>query len=171
MIYRLIFYAIVSAVFYFASIKWSFDYKYDDYKDYLTLVSGVSGMVFTIMGIWIAFLYPNAMSRIVSPDKLIAKDFSESQSESRRLENIVAAVMISAIVMVFALIITLAKTVLVLTPIYIEYKLQFKSIALSAIVFITLAQLESVFSVVISNVMFINDLHFKRQQRKSDDEL
>lgn len=128
-------------------------------------------MVFTIMGIWIAFLYPNAMNRIVSPNKLIAKDFSESQSDSKRLESIVGAIMTSALVMITALLITLAKIVIFVTPIYVDYRFEFKSAALAAVIFITLAQLESVFRVVLSNIMFINDLHFKRQVRKSDEEL
>lgn len=171
MIYRAIFYLIVSVACYFASVKWSHNFKYEDYKDYLTLISSVSGMVFTIMGIWIAFLYPNAMSRIVNPDKLVAKDFSESRSDAKRLESIVGAVMISALVMITALFITLAKMILLTTPIYIEYRLQFKATALSVLIFITFAQLESVFNVVLSNVLFINDLHFKRQARQADEEL
>lgn len=171
MIYRVAFYLIVSVACYFGLVKWSLNFKYEDYKDYLTLISGVSAMVFTIMGIWIAFLYPNAMSRIVNPDKLVAKDFSESRSDAKRLESIVGAVMTSALVMIVALLITLAKMILLMTTIYLEYRLQFKAAALSVLIFITFAQLESVFYVVLSNIMFINDLHFKRQIRQADDEL
>lgn len=171
MMCRILVYVILSLAFFFSWSNFSLDYKYEDYKDYLTLISGVSGMVFTIMGIWIAFLYPNAMSRIVNPDKLVAADFSESRSDAKRLESIVGAVMSSALVMLSALLITLAKTVLLMTPVYAEYRMQFKSGALALLIFITLLQLESVVHVVISNVMFINDLHFKRQSRESDDAL
>lgn len=128
-------------------------------------------MVFTIMGIWIAFLYPNAMNRIVSPDKLVTKDFSESRSDAKRLESIVGAVMISALVMITALLVSLAKMIFIMTPIYIEYRLQVKATALSVLILITFAQLESVFYVVLSNVMFINDLHIKRQTKQADNEL
>lgn len=171
MIYRFIIYALVSLVSYYASLKYAYNFKYEDYKDYLNLISGVSGMVFTIMGIWIAFLYPNAISRIVNPNTLIAKDFSESRLDAKRLESIVGAIMISALIMMLVLLIALAKLIILMFPIYIEYKLQLKSAALSMLIFITLAQLESVIKVVFSNVMFINDLHFKRQSRQSDEEL
>jgi len=171
MTYRIILYLLLSGCCFIAATRWNHDYKYEDYKDYLTLITTASGMVFTIMGIWIAFLYPNAMSRIVSPEKLIAKDFSESRSDAKRLESIVGAVMSSALVMISALLITLAKIILLSTPIYINHHLQFKAAALSALIFITLIQLESVFHVVISNVMFINDLHFKRQTRQAEEEL
>jgi len=148
----------------------SVDYKYEDFKDYLTLLSGVSGMVFTIMGIWIAFLYPNAISRIVDPETIVAADFSESQSDSKRLESIVGAIFASAVVMVVALLITLFKILLFLSSFYISHRLQIKAGALGLLVLLTLIQLESVFRVVLSNVMFINDLHYKRQARQADEE-
>lgn len=160
MIYRLPLYLLVAVACYFVSLEWSHGFKSEDYKNYLSLISSVSGMVFTIMGIWIAFLYPNAMIRIVSPDKLVAKDFTESKSDAKRLENIVGAVMTSALVMITVLLIALAKIILPMTPIYLENIMQFKAAALSALMFITFAQLDSVFYVVLSNVMFINDLHF-----------
>lgn len=171
MIYRLISYVLISIAVLVIYIIFKFDYKYDDFKDYLTLISGVSGMIFTIMGIWIAFLYPNAMSRIVAPTKLIAKDFSESKSEAKRLESIVGAVMTSALVAVGAMLITLLKVIIFHTPIYFEYRIYIKSAAISTVIFLTLIQLESIFYVVLSNVMFINDLHFKRQDRQAEEDL
>lgn len=171
MIYRIIIYLTVSVAIYFATARWLHGYQYADYKDYLTLLSGISGMVFTIMGIWIAFLYPNAMSRIVNPGKLVAKDFSESKSDAKRLESIVGAVMSSAIVMIGVLFVTMAKMFIQMAPFYSEYRNDFKSAALAFLFLITLIQLESVINVVVSNIMFINDLHFKRQTRQSDEEL
>lgn len=171
MIYRAIVYLIISIATYFASIRWLNTFKYEDFKDYLTLISGVSGMVFTIMGIWIAFLYPNAMARIASPEKIIAKDFSEARSESRRLESIVGAVLCSALVMIAALFMTLAKIIIMALPVYACYRVEIKSLSLAGLVFITLIQLESVIHVVLSNILFINDLHFKRKARQADEEL
>lgn len=171
MIYRVIIYLIISLATYFSSIRWLSAFRYEDFKDYLTLISGVSGMVFTIMGIWIAFLYPNAMARITSPEKIIAKDFSESRSDSRRLEGIVGAVICSALVMIAALFMTLAKIIIMALPIYACYRVEIKSLALAGLVFITLIQLESVLHVVLSNILFINDLHFKRKSRQADEEM
>ena len=171
MIYRALAYLLVSVGCYFAWMGSPLDYTYDDYNAYLTLLSGVSGMVFTIMGIWIAFLYPNAMSRIVSPTKLAAADFSESRSDAKRLESIVGAVMTSALVMLLALLISLLKIILYISSFYVEYRWQLKGGALAVLIFMTILQLESVMHVVVSNVMFINDLHFKRQSRQSDEEL
>ena len=161
----------ISGAIYYLYYRWQFTYTYADYKDYLTSLSSISGMVFTIMGIWIAFLYPNAISRIANPEKLVAKDFTESKSDSKRLESIVGAIMTSAIVAVLASIIMFAKTVLISSNFYAVHELHFRATAISTAVFLTLIQLESVFHVVLSNVMFINDLHFKRQSRQADEEL
>jgi uncharacterized membrane protein len=171
MIYRCVGYLIFSIASYFVAERWLHGYSYSDYKDYLALLAGLSGMVFTIMGIWIAFLYPNAMSRIVSPERLVARDFSESRSDAKRLESIVGAVMISALIMLAILFITLLKMIVMMLPLYLVYKEEIKSGALAVVVLMTLIQMESVINVVISNIMFINDLHFRRQARQSDEEL
>lgn len=171
MIYRLIVYAAISAGCYFSAIRWLGGFAYEDFKDYVTLLSAVSGMVFTIMGIWIAFLYPNAMSRILDPKKLVSKDFSESRLDAKRLEGIVGAVLTSAIVMLLAMLLALAKLILSSTPLYADFRVQFKATALAILVLMTLIQLEAVFNVVISNVLFINDLHFRRQARQADADL
>ena len=169
--YRLFIYIAVCVGIYFATEKWLYGFLYADYKDYLNLLSAVSGMVFTIMGIWIAFLYPNAMSRIVSPQRLVARDFSESRSDAKRLESIVGAVLASAVVMLAVMLMALAKIFLQSAPFYLSFRVEIKSVALSAAVFFTFVQLESVMNVVISNVMFINDLHFRRQERQADEEM
>ena len=171
MIFRYILYLAISVGVYWIGNHFTINYKYEDYKDFLTLISGVSGMVFTIMGIWIAFLYPNALSRLVNPTKIITADFSDSLADAKRLENIVAAVLKSAFVMISALLITMTKIFLYLTPIYIEYRFEIKYSALAVLVFITIMQIEAVFSVIISNVMFINELHWRRQDRKSQEDL
>jgi hypothetical protein len=168
---RTVIYAVLAGLLFWVANHWQLKYRYEDAKDYLTLLSGVSGMVFTIMGIWIAFLYPNALSRLVNQDKVITVDFTESLADAKRLERIVAAVLVSALVMLGALVFTLSKILLYLTPIYQEHRTIFKSGGLSVITFLTLIQVEAVLSVIVANIMFINDLHWKRQERKANEEL
>ena len=61
---------------------------YNDFANYCTLLVSVSGMVFTIMGIWLAFLYPNALQRIVNPKTIETVDFTEQLEDTRRLEGL-----------------------------------------------------------------------------------
>jgi hypothetical protein len=168
---RLIGYLLFGAAVFGVVQRFHVNFRYEDFKDYLALLSGVSGGVFTIMGIWIAFLYPNALSRLVDPKKVVTADFSESLADTKRLENIVAAILKSALVMTAALIIAIAKVFLYLSPYYAAHIELFKSLALSVLAVITVLQIEAVFSVMASNVMFINDLHRKRLERKADHEL
>ena len=74
---KIILYIFISIFSYFFVSKLSISYSFEDYKEYSSVLINVSSMVFTIMGIWIAFLYPNALSRIIDP-KITTVDFSES---------------------------------------------------------------------------------------------
>lgn len=50
-------------------------------------------MIFTIMGIWIAYVYPNAVLRIVQPSKVVAV-FAEE--DIKRVRMLVGVVILSA---------------------------------------------------------------------------
>ncbi|SWL01762.1 Uncharacterised protein [Klebsiella pneumoniae] len=123
------------------------NYVYNDFANYCTLLVSVSGMVFTIMGIWLAFLYPNALQRIVNPKTIETVDFTEQLEDTRRLEAIVGSVLKSSFVMITLLVVYLVKLVF------------------------SYMQIEAVVSVILANVMFINDLHNKREQRDIDDQV
>jgi hypothetical protein len=146
-------------------------YRSDDLKDYITQLTSVSGMVFTIMGIWIAFIYPNALSRLVSPQKIADADFSENLLETKRLEKIVAAVLQSALVATGLLSVLLCKIIFWRTGLYAAHAQIFKSGALALTILASWVQVEAVGSVIFANVMFINDLYRKRQLRRMDLEL
>lgn len=163
---RIFVYAIIFVLTGAAAFFLPVSYRYDDFKDYSGLLSGISGMVFTIMGIWIAFIYPNALSRLVNQEKIATADFSETLSDTKRLEAIVAAVLKSAIVAVGLLFMLLAKIFLWRTDFYSNNILVVKSCALAFLMLGTVIQIEAIASVIVANVMFINDLHRKRQDRK-----
>lgn len=168
MLLKIISYCIFTAIFFALAINIPINYRYDDYKDFINILVSISGMIFTIMGIWIAFLYPNALSRLANPDKIAAVDFSETLEDTRRLENIVAAVLKSALVMMVALGVSAAKVILYKTLFYSTNIIVFKSLALAILLTITIVQIEAVLSVVLANVRFINELHRKRHDRQSE---
>lgn len=144
----------------------SISYNFNDFKDYVTIVLSISGMVFTIMGIWIAFLYPNALNRLVDPDKIKTADFSDSNIEFGRLEFIVGSVLKSALVMLSIMIIFLIKLLLANTSFYLENHSVFKIIVLSSTVLLSYIQIEAVVQVVLANISFITDLHQKKVERE-----
>lgn len=166
---KLFLYVALAVVIAFLAFKSSVSFSYQDLKDYLSMLTAVSGMVFTIMGIWIAFIYPNALSRLVNPVKVAVADFSDTLDDTKRLEKIVAAVLQSAFVMLVSLLLILAKTFLYSWLASTPYLALAKASSAGIVITITLIQFEAVFWVIISNVMFINELHRKRQDRKSEE--
>lgn len=155
----------------FAFIYFDVSYSLADLKNYTDALLAASGMVFTLMGIWIAFLYPNALSRIVDPNKIKTADFSQALSETRRLENIVASVLKSAMSIVFVLVLYLAKVILYKTPLYTDHIVAFKSVALAGVTVLSVLQIDAILGVVFANIMFINDLHRRREDREMNEEI
>ncbi|KZN56847.1 hypothetical protein JL49_20480 [Pseudoalteromonas luteoviolacea] len=147
------------------------DVNYSDFKDFLNILLTVSSMVFTLMGIWIAFLYPNALKRIVDPEKIENADFSESLLETRRLESIVGSVLKSALVVLFIMLIFITKMLIHGNNLYLDNIIVFKAVALGLVIALTVVQVESIVHVVKSNLMFLNDLHSKREDRQADEDI
>lgn len=152
------------------SYSFKLDISYTDYKDYCTILLAVSGMVFTIMGIWIAFVYPNAIKRLQDPDKIKIADFTKTLEDTRRLESIVGSVLESATVATGITLVFFAKLMLSGTSIYKGSHLIFESSGIAFIVFLTLVQSSAIFGVIWSNYLFIADLHTRRetQERHND---
>ena len=128
-------------------------------------------MVFTLMGLWIAFLYPNALRRLVDPVKIENVDFSDTLNETRRLEGLVGSVLKSAFVVMMIMMIFIFKIYFFNTNFYLSNIFLIKSIALSFVTILTVLQFESIFYVIYSNVMFINEIHKKREDREADEDI
>jgi hypothetical protein len=160
----LIFFIGVTAFFY----NYPINYKYIDYKEFLTVLLTVSSMVFTLMGIWIAFLYPNALQRVIDPLTIENADFSVALTETRRLEGLVASVLKSALVVITIVFIYLLKILFFQTDLYLSNVDLIKSGALTTVIVLSFIQFESILYVIYSNVMFLNELHSKREDRQAD---
>jgi hypothetical protein len=168
---RLLIYAALFFVFEGAFVYFGVAYTLSDLKNYTDALLASAGMVFTIMGIWIAFLYPNALKRIVDQETVRVVDFTETLSETKRLESIVASVLKSSIAIIFVLLIYLLKVIFSHSHFYTNNVLFFKATALALTTLVSVMQVESIISVVVANIMFINDLHRKREDRQMDAEI
>lgn len=148
------------------ALKLEVPYTYNDFKDYCGILLPVSGMVFTIMGIWIAFVYPNAILRLQDPEKIQTADFSKTMSDTRRLEVIVGTIMKSAFVAFSITLIFFTKLAFSQTQLYLEHIALVKSIALGIIFFLTLIQSSALINVIYSNFLFVDDLHNRRESKE-----
>lgn len=167
---KLIAMAVFSIAIGILSFRFELNVSYVDYKDYCTVLLAVSGMVFTIMGIWIAFVYPNAIKRLQDPDKIKTADFTSTLQDTRRLESIVGSVLESATVATGITLVFFAKLILGGTALYKGHHLLFESSGVAFVVFLTLMQSSALFGVIWSNYLFIDDLHSRReiQERHND---
>ncbi|EKT4540375.1 hypothetical protein QEM15_002545 [Pseudomonas putida] len=150
--------------------KYDIRYTYSDFKDYGSNLLAISGMVFTIMGIWIAFVYPNAILRLQAPNKIKNADFTQTLEDTRRLESIVGCIMKSAFVASALCVVFLVKILLHSTPLYKENIHLIKSALLGATMLLTILQGSAVASVMYANFMFIEELHSRREKRQGDND-
>lgn len=154
----------------FSLVKWSaISVSYADIKDYGGALLNVSGCVFTIMGIWVAYLYPDALIRITS-DNVSSADFSEAQENSARLKTMVGSIIISALVAMAIIYVLLGKTLISSTTFYHTHRMDIKFFAITIIIYATLLQTLSVFYVIRSNFLFLIEFHEKRVRRERDDD-
>ena len=125
----------------------------------------ISGMIFTIMGVWIAFIYPNAILRLKSK-KLEPTDFTENEEEKERLGRIVGAIIQSSLVATAILVANLLSAVF-------DNPLQQSTTPAIAAIIISAAilQIEGVIQVIRSNIDFLNDLHSKSSRKKTEQQL
>ncbi len=148
-----------------------FDYSYAELKEYLGILITISGMVFTLMGIWIAFLYPNALLKLIDDDNLENADFSEAKRDTKRLENIVGTVLKSALV-VLSISIVYLSGILFSNFDFVKDNIGLvKAFLIAYVLLLSYIQFTAVFSVIASNIMFINDLHSKKEQVEADSDI
>lgn len=144
--------------------------SYADIKDYGGALLNVSGSVFTIMGIWVAYLYPDALVRITSRN-VSSGDFSEARENSSRLKTMVGSIIISALVAVAVVYVFLGKTLFSSTIFYHDNRAEIKSFAISIIILATAFQTISIFYVIRSNFLFLVEFHEKRVKHEKEDDV
>jgi hypothetical protein len=77
----------------------------------LGVLVAIAGAIFTIMSIWIAFLYPNVL-KTLKGENLVNVDFSGGGEETLRLKEIISVVVQSATTMIIAVVLLLVTSVL-----------------------------------------------------------
>jgi len=167
--------SIILAVFTFERVV------YADIKDVIAGLQLVSGAVFTIVGLWIGFLYPNAISSIPKNDtgegsessaiEAIVKedaDFISSIDDAKRIEKLIYIIIYSALVMLMTLLFMLFKMILPTFLFYTSYHSFFKIIAISIIIYACWLQSKGILQIVFSNFRFVNMLYVKIAKAKLD---
>lgn len=147
--------SLVLLIITFLSYSFRLDIGFKDVEPILSILQNTSAMIFTIMGIWIAYVYPNAVLKIVQPSS-VAAIFSDE--DLKRVRLLVGVVVFSALILVLLLLGVSVKTFLIKTSLFTLNKTFFVGIGLWCMLLIIYAQLLCVYIVVASSVNFIIDL-------------
>ncbi|HBV6644893.1 hypothetical protein AB7901_23915 [Klebsiella pneumoniae] len=129
--------------------------SYNDIKDILGVLQNISAAIFTIVGLWIGFLYPNAIASIVNDDV----DYIKNTKDAPRIEKLIYVVITSAMVMLSVLFVYLLKSIWSGLSSSIVHTDFVKMIGVTFVYFMCWLQVKCVFSVILSNVSFANNLH------------
>lgn len=147
--------SLVLLIITFLSYSFRVDIGFKDVEPILSILQNTSAMIFTIMGIWIAYVYPNAVLKIIQPSS-VAAIFSDE--DLKRVRLLVGVVVFSALILVLLLLGVSVKTFLIKTSLFTLNKTFFVGIGLWCMLLIIYAQLLCVYIVVASSVNFIIDL-------------
>jgi hypothetical protein len=139
----------------YLSYSFRLDIEFKDVEPIISILQNTSAMIFTIMGIWIAYIYPNAVLRIVQPTKITA---IFSDEDLKRVKLLVGIVVFSALILILLLLGVTIKTFIIKTTTYTKYKSTLTGAGLWCLLTLLYAQLFCIYAVIASSINFIIDL-------------
>ena len=155
-------------VFMLISYKFRMDLSFFDVEPLISILQNVSAMIFTIMGIWIAYIYPNAVLRVVQPSGV--SPFLDKEN-LKRVRLLVGVVIITAFILCGLVIGLAVKTFIVKTVGYASHKGFFQAVGLWGLLILVYAQLYCIWIVIASNINFVIDLKNLYSSREGDEKL
>lgn len=144
------------------------NYSYDNLKDLVDILKNASAMIFTIVGIWLAYIYPNAITAIVKPESV---EYVAGEQDAKRIEMLVGIIITSAMIIIGIILFFASKTILSSFDWYSESRYWIKPFGFSFIFFLSYLQIISISKVIFSNIMFLNDLHTKLNQKEIEKQM
>lgn len=131
----------------------------------LSLLVGIAGAIFTIMSIWVAFLYPNVL-KTLKGENLVNVDFSAGGEDTIRLKQIISVIVQSATTMISAvallIILSIQKEFSFSTQAFLSGLCQF------GLIFTSGLQTCALFSTIRINLSFMDALEKQRSKRAKD---
>lgn len=134
---------------------------YSDVEPIISMLQNSAAMIFTIMGIWIAYVYPNAILKITQPSKV---DVIFSRQDESRVTMLVGVVILSASVICLLMVGLTVRPLLLKTSFYLNFSETINFLGLFCLLALVYAQTFSIYIVIASNVNFIFDLRNLRNK-------
>ncbi|WP_125784640.1 hypothetical protein [Pseudoalteromonas rubra] len=154
------------SAFYFVEPQF-INYKYEAMKEAVNFFTASSGAVFTLLGLWVAYVYPNAIVKIVRPsvDDIFSKD------DLVRLRRMLFVLCLCIMIIAASLFFHVLYLFLYGTEYYNINSYFIKKLALILIGYLSIVQFIVFYFVVATNVNFLNDLYTKRNMQEVNDKL
>lgn len=142
--------------------------KYIDITNVIAVLQNISAIVFAITGVWIAYLYPNAIAGLTKNEKI---DFFASKNEAKKVESLVLVIIISALVLVLIGIFYLVSLPVRGTSFYVENYEYLKLLGIFYIFTLLYIEIICILMVVANSISFVNSLHKFLIDKELDDKL
>lgn len=131
----------------------------------LGLLVGIAGAIFTIMSIWVAFLYPSVL-KTLKGENLVNVDFSAGGEYTARLTEIISVIVQSASTMIVAVV--LLVLVSVGKNFGFSVEIWIKEISQFGLLFVSGLQICALVSTIRINLSFMDVLERQRSKRAKD---
>ncbi|WP_333872399.1 hypothetical protein [Kosakonia cowanii] len=129
--------------------------SFNDVKDVVGTLQTISAAMFTIVGLWVGFLYPNAIQSIVNDNV----DYIKNSKDVPRIEKLIYVIIVSALVMLGTLVFYMLKSLFYKTVLYHECRQLIRIVAFVLVYVSCWLQARCIFSVIKSNLRFVSNLH------------
>lgn len=133
----------------------------------LSNLQNLSAALFTMASIWVAYSYPQAIAVYTKPTDLAVVN----KVDSERIKVLVKVIITSACVLIGILLFNWAKAIFTGMEIYDEYHVQMKILGISFLLYLSLLQIASVFSIIGASIEFVNDLVYKEAEAEANKRL
>lgn len=155
------------AVCFYGVQELKIDYTYNLMKELINYLTASSGAVFTILGLWVAYVYPNAIVKIVRPsiDEILSPD------DVTRLKRMLIVLCLCILIIAVSLIFHLSYLFLSKTSFYLHNVTLIKNLALTIVGYISVLQLIVFYFVIATNINFLHDLYSKTNMQEVNDKL
>lgn len=142
--------------------------KYMDITSVIAVLQNISAIVFAITGVWIAYLYPNAIAGLTKNEKI---DFFASKNEAKKVESLVLVIIISALVLVFIALFYLISLPLKGTSFYIENHELIKLFGTFYVFTLLYIEIICILMIVANSISFVNGLYKFLADKELDEKL
>lgn len=139
-----------------------------DMQYILSTLQNISAAVFTIAGIWIAYIYPEAISSFTNQDKIALLKGTES---TEQVKSLVFTVITSASVLTCTLLFSLVSFLYKNSDIAMANKGFFVFISTTFVVYLSLNQTKAILNVILNTLRFVSKLFYLKTEREVNDDL